>query len=109
MANTHKKVAGAPQVLTANRLLEGDVVYLTAAGGWSTELAEATVIEGAEEEARRLAQAQEAVAARRVVGPYLMQVAPQSGGPQPLSQREHIRARRGPTAGSTLRDASFRS
>ena len=29
MANTHKKVEGAPQVLTANRLLEGDVVYLT--------------------------------------------------------------------------------
>ena len=109
MANTHKKVDGIPHVLTANRLLEGDVVYLTAAGDWSTVLTEAVVIEGAEEESRRLAQADEAVAARRVVGPYLMQVAAQGGVPQPLSQREHIRARRGPTAGSTLRDASIGS
>ena len=105
MANTHKKVEGTPQVLTANRLLEGDVVYLTAAGGWSTEIAEAVVIEGAEEEARRLSEAERAVAERRVVGPYLMQVARDGLGPQPLSQRERIRARRGPTAGSTLRES----
>ena len=97
------KRSDAPQVLTANRLLEGDVVYLTATGDWSTELTEAAVIEGAEEEARWLGEAERAVAARQVVGPYLMKVARDNRGPRPLSQRERIRARRGPTAGSTLR------
>ena len=101
--------AGTPQVLTASRLLEGDVVYLTAAGGWSERLDEALVIEGQDEEARRLAEAERAVAERRVVGPYLMTVAPSAEGPQPVSQRERIRARRGPTAGSTLRAPAARS
>ena len=106
MANTHKKVEGTPQVVTANRLLEGDVVYLTSSGGWTTDLAEAVIILGAEEEANRLEEAMQAVAQRQVVGPYLMQVEPQASGPLPLSQRERIRARRGPTAGSTLRAAA---
>ncbi len=102
MANTRKKVDGTPQVVTANRLLEGDVVYLTASGGWTTEIGGAVVIQGDAAEAHRLAEAEQAVAERRVVGPYLMQVANDAEGPQPLSQRERIRARRGPTAGSTV-------
>lgn len=95
-----------PQVLTANRLLEGDVVYLTAAGDWSEDLAAALVIEDKAEEACRLAEAERAVAARKVVGPYLMAVEAAPEGPKPLSQRERIRARRGPTAGSTVSHAA---
>ena len=30
-----------PKVVTANDLLIGDVIYLTAAGGWTRDLAEA--------------------------------------------------------------------
>ena len=92
-----------PQVVTASRLLEGDVVYLTAEGGWSTRLDEARVIESAEAEAQSLAEADHAVTERLVIGPYLMKVTRSPEGPLPLSQRERIRARRGPTAGSTLR------
>ena len=102
MANTRKKVEGTPQVVTANRLLEGDVVYLTASGGWTTEIGGAVVIEGTEAEAHCLAEAERAVAERQVVGPYLMQVEFDPEGPLPVSQRERIRARRGPTAGSTV-------
>ena len=98
--------ANGSRVLTANRLREGDVVYLTAEGGWSTALEQALVIAEPEEEERRLAEAAHAVADRKVVGPYLFSVEPGPEGPQPLSQRERIRAAHGPTVGSTLAAAA---
>ena len=80
------------KVLTANRLREGDVVYLSRAGRWTTELAAAATIEEAAEEAQLLALAEAAVAERLVVGPYVMTVALEAGRLRPLSQRERIRA-----------------
>jgi len=55
-------------VITANRLRDGAVIYRTAAGGWSTRLADAVVV-GTEGEAKALlrdAAAEGTVA----VGPY---------------------------------------
>ncbi len=80
------------KVLTANRLREGDVVYLSRAGRWTAELAEAATAEEAEQEAALLTLAEAAVAEHRVVGPYLMTVALEDGRLRPLSQRERIRA-----------------
>ena len=83
-------------VMTANRLREGDVVYLTAEGAWSQWLDEAEIAGDKDGETRLEAAAQAAVAGRLVVGPYLMKVVEEGGRPRPLGTREKIRAK-GPT------------
>lgn len=80
------------QAVTANHLLDGDVVYLTAGLGWSRDLAEAALADGQEEADRLLAATagQEA----KVVGPYLIAIARDADGvPEPLHYRERIRTR----------------
>jgi len=81
------------KVVTANRLNDGDVVYLAASGAWAEALDAAAVAEDAAGEARLLEQAEADVAARQVVGPYAMPVARDGAALKPLSQREAIRAR----------------
>lgn len=77
------------QVLTANRLLDGVVVFLDTNGRWSEHIAEARVAEKADGEA--LNQAGEA-RGDEVVAPYLIDVALDAQGVQPLRYRERIRA-----------------
>ena len=81
------------KVLTANRLRDGDVVYLTAGGTWSQWLEDAALAETPEAEARLLALGEAALVQRLVVDPYLMAVTRVDGGFGPISQREIIRAR----------------
>ncbi len=81
------------QILTANRLREGDVVYLTADDGWSTRFADAMTLADDDAADQLLKQAERDVAARLIVAPYLMKVAEDAGRLTPLSQREAIRAR----------------
>ena len=81
------------KVLTANRLRDGDVVYLTAEGAWSQWLEEADLAETPEAEAALLALGEQALDQRLVVDPYLMAVTRIDGGFGPVSQREIIRAR----------------
>jgi hypothetical protein len=78
-----------PQVLTANRLSDGAVVYLTAEGGWAERLAAAQIVGDpvfAEAEGKR-AQEQ-----RLVVGAYLMDVKGDGAALAPVKMREIIRA-----------------
>ena len=86
------------KIVTANRLRQGDVVYLTDSGKWSTHLNQSRATREAAELEAMLVQAGEAVAAREVVGPYEMEVIEVDGILQPLSTREIIRA-----AGPTVR------
>lgn len=83
-----------PKVVTANALLEGDVIYLTADDRWSRSLAEAEVIEDEAIGQMRLLDAQRQV--DRVVGAYLADVVPGPHGPQPAHFREEFR-RKGPS------------
>jgi len=83
-----------PKVVTANALLEGDVIYLTADDRWSRDLAEAEVIEDEAIGQMRLLDAQRQV--DRVVGVYLADVTPSPQGPQPVHFREDFR-RKGPS------------
>lgn len=83
-----------PKVVTANALLEGDVIYLTADDRWSRSLAEAEVIEDEAIGQIRLMDAQRQV--DRVVGAYLADVTPSPQGPQPVHFREDFR-RKGPS------------
>ena len=81
-----------PNVVTANRLTDGIVVYLAPDGGWTEELARARLAETEDETKALEAQAAEDVKARKVVAVYPMEVALHDGAVDPLSVRERIRA-----------------
>lgn len=85
------------KVMTANGLLNGDVVYLTAADAWSPWLQESEVAHDKDGEGRLEERAARAVSDRLVVGPYLMDVVEEDGVPRPLGTREKIRAQ-GPSS-----------
>ena len=83
-----------PQVLTANDLIEGDVIYAAGTSGWTRHLAEACVFDDADkaQEALEAAHAQSGT----LVGPYLFDVTLEDGRPQPVHFREDFR-RTGPS------------
>jgi Protein of unknown function (DUF2849) len=81
-----------PEVITANRLTDGVVVYLATDGSWVEDLARARVAVTEGEVKTLESEAARAVAERRVVGTYPMAVAVEDGVPVALSVRERIRA-----------------
>ncbi len=83
--------AFTPKVVTANRLLEGDSVWLTEDDRWSPRLEEAELIEDEAHAAIRLlfAQGQR----NTVVGVYLADARPGPKGPEPTHFREAFRTR----------------
>lgn len=81
-----------PEVITANRLIDGIVVYLAPDGGWVEDLAHAKLAATPEETKELEGVAAKAVADRVVVAVYPMDVALQDGVPVALSVRERIRA-----------------
>ena len=94
-----KEAKGAgPKVLTANALDSGLVVFRTADGRWSTDIAEAAVA-GTKGEADALLALGEADAARNlVVDVYLVAMTEgENGRLVPVLLREAIRAARRPT------------
>ena len=91
----HTRKNAALQAVTANRLIDGVVVYLSSSGKWSESLADAAF--GDEETAQKLlAQSEASAAKQEVVEPYLFEITAEGSTPRPVSQREHIRAK-GPT------------
>ena len=82
--------AFTPKVVTANALLEGDVVYLAEDGTWVRRLEEAELIEDEAIAQLRLIDAQGQPG--RVVGPYLADAKPGHDGPAPTHFREGFRA-----------------
>jgi hypothetical protein len=74
------------QALTANRLIDGTVLYWKN-GGWVEAFAEAELFDGTAGNAA-LAAAKEFVAANAVVNPYLLEVL----DGKPVKEREIIRA-----------------
>ena len=83
--------AFTPKVVTANALIEGDVVYLTAEDSWTQTLAEAEVLIDEADAEVRLLQAQ--ARAGEVVGAYLAEMRPGPNGPEPAHFREAFRAK----------------
>jgi Protein of unknown function (DUF2849) len=87
------KITG-PVVVTANRLVDGAVVYRTADGRWSTKLDQAAVATAAPAAAELLTAANgDGLIA---VGAYVAPVETQGGGVKPANLREYIRLN-GPT------------
>ncbi len=80
-----------PCILTANDLLDGDVVYLARDGAWTRRPAEARLFEDEDEANRSLAAAEAQEFA--IVGPYLAAAVPGDRlGPEPVHIREALRA-----------------
>jgi hypothetical protein len=87
------------KILTANRLTDGAVVYLTASGDWSHDLSHALRLTDADAPAA-LAAAE--LLPRVLVGPYLID-ADERGPAGRERLKETIRAA-GPTVGHSLRE-----
>jgi hypothetical protein len=90
-------MAGLVQILTANRLRDGDVVYWRA-GAWVGALADAEIFEDDTTADAALAAAAASVKSRVVVNPYLFDARVDADGIHPVKEREIIRA-----AGPTVR------
>ena len=86
------KSAPALQILTANRLADGAVVYLTAAGTWTNEITRSVVAREEKAATALLARGQRDAEAALVVGPYLIAAVEGEEGPRAASLREQIRA-----------------
>ncbi len=82
----------AAQIVTANRLRDGAVVYLAADGSWSTNISEGVVARDAVAAERLMAAGNQAAADQVVVGPYLIAVAVNDDRVEPIGTRERIRA-----------------
>lgn len=78
-----------PKVVTANALLEGDVVYLTIDDRWSRRHTEAELLEDEAHAQLRLLDAQGRQA--EVVGAYLAEAEAGPDGPVPVHFREAVR------------------
>ena len=87
-----------PDVITANRLADGVVVFQTADDGWSEDFNRAAVRPDADATAVALASAKEDEAQNLVVDPYAVAVEIRNGHVVPKALREAIRA-----AGPTIR------
>ncbi|MGB7316985.1 MAG: DUF2849 domain-containing protein [Planktotalea sp.] len=83
-----------PKVVTANALLEGDVVYLTNDDRWSRDLSEAVLLTDEGDADLRLLQAEAQTGV--VVGAYLADMRAGPNGPEPTHFREAFR-RKGPS------------
>ncbi|WGJ13937.1 DUF2849 domain-containing protein [Methylocapsa sp. D3K7] len=84
------------QVITANRLTDGIVVYVGHDGAWTGQLDEAKLFACKAEAETGLAAARDDAKRNLVVEPCLVDVTDEAGGWRPLTLRESIRAL-GPT------------
>lgn len=80
----------SPQIATANRLIDGEVVFL-AAGGWVERIEQATVARSAGEARALEALLRQAEAVHEIVDGYLVDVEETASGPRPLRYRELLR------------------
>jgi len=84
-----------PQMITANRLRDGEVLYWKGSG-WVLALAEGEVFADPKAADTALEAAMKYVSGNEVVNPYLFDVRVADGVTRPVKEREIIRAK-GPT------------
>jgi Protein of unknown function (DUF2849) len=90
--STFLEAAMTLQVVTANRLGDGRVVFLADGYRWVEEIGLANIGETDEAAKALLAIAEKAVADRVVVGPYLIDVSADGARITPTRYREVLRA-----------------
>ena len=82
------------KALTANRLDDGEVIFVAADGRWTDRFADARLFD--DDDAAMAAEAHAKTQGTIAVDPYLIEVAAVEGGAAPVSYRERLRAL-GPT------------
>lgn len=81
-----------PQIITANDLFEGDVIYLTQTGSWSRDIADAHIANSPEQVETMLETTKSQ--AGQIVGAYAMNIeADENGKAAPAHFRETFRTR----------------
>jgi hypothetical protein len=80
------------QVITANRLFDGAVVYLSPQGEWVPRIEAAAVADDESAVAALSAAGERAVQEQAVVAPYLIEVERSAQGIRPKRYREQLRA-----------------
>jgi len=85
-----------PQVISANRLIDGIVIYGGRDGAWADALGAAKIFTSKAEAEAALLLAQNDVKRNLVVDPCLVEVTEEARGVRAVTLRESIRAR-GPT------------
>jgi hypothetical protein len=91
------------EIITANTLSDGRVVFQTAFG-WTFHIDEAALLNTEQETAAALARAEIDAAENRVVEPYAIAVSRSHDEVTPVRLRERIRAL-GPSVGNSKRSA----
>jgi hypothetical protein len=81
-----------PQMIIANRLRDGAVVFLAAGETWETAIAAGSVIDNEADAARLMALAKRHEVECQVIDPQLIDVDVKEGKPRPTAIREAIRA-----------------
>jgi len=89
------KTSSAPKAITANRLQDGEVVYLAANGVWSTSFVDAIIAADEGNLKILLENASSSALSNEVIDPVAIDTVG-DGRPSPASLREKIRLR-GPT------------
>ena len=90
-----------PQMIIANRLRDGAVVFLAPNDNWDMDIAAGTLIDTEADAARLMAVAKRAEVECQVIDPQLIEVELKDGQPRPTAIREAIRAF-GPTVRTDL-------
>jgi hypothetical protein len=90
-----------PQMIIANRLRDGAVVFLAQNEGWDPAIGAGAVIDNDADAARLLESAKRHEAECLVIDPQLIDVEVTDGKPRPTAIREAIRAF-GPTVRTDL-------
>ena len=83
---------GHLKVITSHRLDNGLVVFLTAEGAWSLEIAKARLLADSDDLKEASAYAKTQNDAQVVIDPYAIDVEATQTGPVPIRLREKIRA-----------------
>ena len=90
-----------PQMIIANRLRDGVVVFLAPSEGWEPAIVAGTLIDNEADATRLMAVAKRHEGECQVVDPQLIEVEVNDGKPRPTAIREAIRAF-GPTVRTDL-------
>ena len=84
------------KIITANGLVDGEVVWLGSQKSWVVNINQAELLESNEDTEKAMKIAEGAVVERQIVEPYLVDVESIDGSIVPKSVKEKIRAK-GPT------------
>lgn len=90
-----------PQMIIANRLRDGVVVFLAPGEGWEPAIGAGTLIDSEADAATLMAIAKQHEGACQIIDPQLIDVEIKDGQPRPTAIREAIRAF-GPTVRTDL-------